>query len=123
VSVQIWQYDRLMSIDEKRMLYGDSILSGSYGNWPNSKHPYRIAGMEGILAKLTPPDRRDIRLGSYCRAQLRDDHVYLGSYWPDESQQGPIMRNFSVWCTVISTYPWEGGAKNILDSFEIRSTT
>jgi hypothetical protein len=118
--VQLWKYDRLMSIEEKRKLYEDSTLSiPLQGNWQSSTHPYLIAGMEGLVGQLKPPEKRDyINLGTHCKAKLRDDYVYVGSYWPDEKH-----RHFSVWCSLISTYPWVGGAKDILDSLEVRITT
>lgn len=122
IFVQLWQYDQLMGVDDKRKLYEDSILYNPLqGFWQNSSHPHLIDGMEGLVALLKPPSKKDISIGKYCRAKLRDDYVYIGSYWPDESKLGPKLRSFSVWCSLISTYPWEEGAKNIFDSLKVRN--
>jgi len=115
IFVQLWQYDQPMGIDDKRKLYDDSILYNPLqGFWLTSSHPHLIDGMEGLVALFTPPEKKDISLGKYCSAKLRDDHVYFGSYWPDESNLGPKLRSFSVWCSLISTYPWAGGCKEYI---------
>jgi hypothetical protein len=114
-----------MGIDDKRSLYEDSVLYNPFqGLWQSSSHPHLIDGMEGLVALLMPPDKnKSISIGKYCTAKLRDDYIYIGSYWPDESKQGPTLRSFSVWCSLISTYPWKGGAKNIFDSLKVRNVT
>jgi len=123
VYVQLWKYDSFMSAGEKRKLYEESSLSiPKQGNWITNTHPHQIAGMDGIVVLFTPLDKIDINLGEYARAKLRDDHVHAGSYWPDEKKLGPVLSKFSVWASFISTYPWNGGAENILNSFEVRST-
>ncbi len=124
IFIQLWQYDQLMEIGQKRELFEDSILYDPLqGFWRTETHPYTIDEMEGIVALLKPPDKKDISLGKYCRAALRGDTVYVGCYWPDESKQGPTLRNFSVWCSFISTYPWDGGAKDLFDSLKVRNVT
>lgn len=124
IFIQLWQYDQLMEIGDKRNLFEDSThYNPLQGFWQTTSQPHLIDGMEGLVALLTPPRKKDISLGKYCKATLRDDHVYIGSYWPDESKQGPILRDFSVWCSIISTYPWNGGAKDILDSLKVRNVT
>jgi hypothetical protein len=111
-----------MAIDDKRELYKDSSLSIPFQDtWQTSSHSHTIDGMEGLVALFTPPSRKNISLGKYVQATLRDDYVYLGSYWPDESKQGPKLRDFSVWCSFISTYPWKGGSENILNSLKVRN--
>ena len=123
VFVQLWQYDQSMAVDDKRKLYEDSTLFNPLqGFWETSNNPHLIDNMEGLVSLLKPPSKKDISLGTYCSAKLRDDYVYLGSYWPDESKLGPKLRSFSVWCSLISAYPWSGGAKNILDSLKVRNT-
>lgn len=124
IYIQLRQYDQQMEIGSKRELLKDPPLDGLLQGFCRTKiNPCTIDGMGGIIVLLKPPDKKDISLGKYCRAKLRGDTVYAGGYWPDESKQGPTTRNFSVWCLFISTYPWDGGAGNLFDSFKVRNVT
>jgi len=117
VYIILRQYDTLMAIEDKRKMYEDMSL----GLWLVENQPHIIDKMEGLVSLYTPPRKGDIRLANYCRATLRDDYIYGASYWPDESKLGPKLRNFSGWCNIISTYPWNAGFKNIIDSLKVRN--
>ena len=123
--VKLWQYDISMSIDDKRSLHTDSERESYFGqgSWKIKSSPYTIDGMEGVLTEFEPKDKSKLNRMGKCVAKKGEHIVYGGSYWPDESILGPRVREFSVWCTVFCTLPWERGAKTMLDTLKVRNVT